>query len=257
MAPTITSTADYPKEHLSLNHKLRKPIVEKLRRDRINKSIEDLKDLLGQKLLNQQPDSKLEKADILEMTVCLLRRHLHAVKTSPSFDAASQGFSRCAQDVVYFLSEDSGRSQSHGKLLTQFQNQQQPSDDCRSERHQCPSSSPVKCVQDKDNSPAKCAPWRPCNDLKKRQQMMVVSNVCPVSSIDPNIRQQINSPHRIPHNDVMKTQSHATVWRHFKTRKPLYGTWKSQSSQECPLVAIADTCIARLSKWTTLASNKS
>ncbi|XP_076124362.1 transcription factor HES-5-like [Alosa pseudoharengus] len=161
MAPTITSTADYPMEHLGLNYKLRKPIVEKLCRDRTTNSIEQLKALLGPKLLNQHSNSKLEKADILEMTVFLLRRHLHAVKTTPSFDAASQGFSRCAEDVVYFLSEDFGRSQSHGKLLTQFQNQQQPSDDCRSERHQCPSSSPVKCVQDKDNSPAKCAPWRP------------------------------------------------------------------------------------------------
>ncbi|KAL2091293.1 hypothetical protein ACEWY4_013556 [Coilia grayii] len=56
--------------------RMRKPIVEKLRRDRINNSIEELKALLGPQLLNQQPDSKLEKADILEMTVCLLRQHL-------------------------------------------------------------------------------------------------------------------------------------------------------------------------------------
>ncbi|KAG5274541.1 hypothetical protein AALO_G00137440 [Alosa alosa] len=161
MAPTITSSAGYSKEHLSLNHKLRKPIVEKLRRDRITNSIEQLKALLGPKLLNQHSDSKLEKADILEMTVFLLTRHLHAVKTTPSFDAASQGFSRCAEDVVHFLSEDFGKTQSHRKLLTQFQTLQPPSDGCRSERHQCPLSSPVKCVQGKDNSPAKSAPWRP------------------------------------------------------------------------------------------------
>ena len=53
---------------------LRKPLVEKLRRERINSSIEQIKSLLGPEFLKQQPDSKLEKADILEMTVCVLRR---------------------------------------------------------------------------------------------------------------------------------------------------------------------------------------
>ncbi|KAA0707528.1 hypothetical protein E1301_Tti014902 [Triplophysa tibetana] len=38
MTPTIISD-----EHLHLNNKLRKPIVEKMRRDRINRSIEQLK----------------------------------------------------------------------------------------------------------------------------------------------------------------------------------------------------------------------
>lgn len=51
---------------------LRKPLVEKLRRERINSSIEQLKCLLGPGL-KQQPESRLEKADILEMTVCILR----------------------------------------------------------------------------------------------------------------------------------------------------------------------------------------
>ncbi|KAI7795200.1 hypothetical protein IRJ41_011276 [Triplophysa rosa] len=41
MTPTIISD-----EHLHLNNKLRKPIVEKMRRDRINRSIEQLKALL-------------------------------------------------------------------------------------------------------------------------------------------------------------------------------------------------------------------
>uniref|UniRef100_A0A3Q3CS67 BHLH domain-containing protein n=1 Tax=Haplochromis burtoni TaxID=8153 RepID=A0A3Q3CS67_HAPBU len=51
---------------------LRKPLVEKLRRERINTCIEQLKSLLGPEFLKQQPDSNLEKADILEMTVCFL-----------------------------------------------------------------------------------------------------------------------------------------------------------------------------------------
>ncbi|KAK5872013.1 hypothetical protein PBY51_012749 [Eleginops maclovinus] len=58
----------------TLTHKLRKPLVEKVRRERINSSIEQIKSLLGAEFLQQQPDSKLEKADILEMTVCVLRQ---------------------------------------------------------------------------------------------------------------------------------------------------------------------------------------
>ncbi|XP_031422942.1 transcription factor HES-5-like [Clupea harengus] len=161
MAPTITSTADYPKEHLNLTHKMRKPIVEKMRRDRISNSIEQLKALLGPRLLNQQSNSKVEKADILEMTVCLLRQRLQPVKTSPSSDAGSQGFSKCAQEVLHFLSRDSGKTQTHGMLLTQFQTLQPPSDDYRRESAQCQLGSPVQHVQSKDKSPARSAPWRP------------------------------------------------------------------------------------------------
>ncbi|XP_008407355.2 transcription factor HES-5-like [Poecilia reticulata] len=76
MAPTTTATMTNSKEHLALNHKLRKPLVEKLRRERINSSIEQLNSLLGPEFLNQQPESKLEKADILEMTVCFLTKLL-------------------------------------------------------------------------------------------------------------------------------------------------------------------------------------
>uniref|UniRef100_A0A672JA92 Transcription factor HES-5 n=1 Tax=Salarias fasciatus TaxID=181472 RepID=A0A672JA92_SALFA len=60
---------------------IRKPLVEKLRRERINSSIEQLKSLLGPDFLKQQPDSKLEKADILEMTVCFLTQ-LHSFSLS-------------------------------------------------------------------------------------------------------------------------------------------------------------------------------
>ncbi|XP_020485066.2 transcription factor HES-2-like [Labrus bergylta] len=74
MAPTITAAMTNSQEHLTLTHKLRKPQVEKLRRERINSSIEQLKSLLSPEFLKQEPDSKLEKADILEMTVCVLRQ---------------------------------------------------------------------------------------------------------------------------------------------------------------------------------------
>ncbi|XP_062401127.1 transcription factor HES-5-like [Sardina pilchardus] len=160
MAPTITSTADHSRKQANLPHKIRKPVVEKMRRDRINKSIEELKDLLGPQLLNQQPDSKLEKADILEMTVCLLRQQLQ-VKTLQHVDAVHQGFSRCAQEVVYFLSKNSGKTQSYGRLLTQFKTLRPSSDDHQKESDQCQLDSSVQHVQGKDKIPTKSSPWRP------------------------------------------------------------------------------------------------
>ncbi|XP_063072304.1 transcription factor HES-5-like [Engraulis encrasicolus] len=94
--------ADNPKDYMSLSHKIRKPIVEKLRRDRINNCIEELKALLGPQLLNQQPETKLEKADILEMTVCLIRHHLQK-EPLPSPGTVDLG-SRGVQEDVRFES---------------------------------------------------------------------------------------------------------------------------------------------------------
>uniref|UniRef100_A0A674HHJ7 Transcription factor HES-5 n=1 Tax=Taeniopygia guttata TaxID=59729 RepID=A0A674HHJ7_TAEGU len=59
-----------PKE----KNKLRKPVVEKMRRDRINSSIEQLKLLLEKEFQRHQPNSKLEKADILEVAVSYLKQ---------------------------------------------------------------------------------------------------------------------------------------------------------------------------------------
>lgn len=72
-------------------------MVEKLRRDRINSSIEQLKLLLEKEFQKHQPNSKLEKADVLEMTVSYLKYsqseycfHYEAIHTSyPGYQPAS------------------------------------------------------------------------------------------------------------------------------------------------------------------------
>uniref|UniRef100_A0A8C7KFM7 BHLH domain-containing protein n=1 Tax=Oncorhynchus kisutch TaxID=8019 RepID=A0A8C7KFM7_ONCKI len=125
MVPTITSTMIYSKEHLTLTNKLRKPGVEKLRRDRINNSIEQLKSLLVPEILNQQPDSKLDKADILEMTVSPLK------------------------------------TQSQRRLLSHSQSLQPSSDKNRSEIDSPQLSSPAQHSISKEKSPVNIAPWRP------------------------------------------------------------------------------------------------
>ncbi|KAM3620731.1 uncharacterized protein V6R79_001261 [Siganus canaliculatus] len=130
MAPTITAAIANSQEHLTLTHKLRKPLVEKLRRERINNSIEQLKSLLGPQLLKQQPDSKLEKADVLEMTVCVLRR----------------------------LQQ---QHQQQRRLLNHFNKLQSSSDNKLTEADFSPLSSTVQTSSTKDKSPVSSAPWRP------------------------------------------------------------------------------------------------
>lgn len=81
----------------------RKIIVEKIRRDRINNSIEELRILLQTNSTNQcqeQPTDKLEKADILEMAVQFLREQA----TSKSVESYHSGFSHCLQETLRHLS---------------------------------------------------------------------------------------------------------------------------------------------------------
>uniref|UniRef100_A0A8D0HJQ6 Transcription factor HES-5 n=1 Tax=Sphenodon punctatus TaxID=8508 RepID=A0A8D0HJQ6_SPHPU len=110
MAPCSTVFMEHnslltPKE----KNKLRKPVVEKMRRDRINSSIEQLKLLLEKEFQRHHPNSKLEKADILEMTV-----------THPSHHA-QEGYSRCLQEAFHFLSIHKIQMDTQSKLLNHFQ----------------------------------------------------------------------------------------------------------------------------------------
>ncbi|XP_078026805.1 transcription factor HES-4-like [Epinephelus lanceolatus] len=131
MAPTITAAMTNSQEHLTLTHKLRKPLVEKLRRERINSSIEQLKSLLGPEFLKQQPDSKLEKADILEMTVCVLTQ----------------------------LQQQ--QHQQQRRLLNHFNKLQSSSDNNLTEADFSPLSSTVQTSITKQQSPVNSALWRP------------------------------------------------------------------------------------------------
>ncbi|KAF5899194.1 transcription factor HES-5-like [Clarias magur] len=161
MAPAITSSLTISNEHLPLNNKLRKPMVEKMRRDRINSSIEQLKSLLAPEFLNQQTDSKLEKADILEMAVSFLRQQQQKPAFSTSSAAVNQGFSRCVHEVVHFLSKEEVKKQSQRKLLNHFQNLQPSSDENRRESFLPRLSSTEQQIISKEKSSVKSALWRP------------------------------------------------------------------------------------------------
>ncbi|KAK3546816.1 hypothetical protein QTP86_003085 [Hemibagrus guttatus] len=138
---------------------MRKPIVEKMRRERINSSMEKLKSLLGGEFLKQQPDSRQEKADILEMTVYFLRRQQQqSHKKSSCSTAADEGYSRCVQEAVNFLSQCQVHTQSQRRLLSHFFTMQ-PS--MEKSRNVPQLSSPACQISSKEETPGCSGLWRP------------------------------------------------------------------------------------------------
>ncbi|XP_043079935.1 transcription factor HES-5-like [Puntigrus tetrazona] len=156
MAPTITGSI-ISREQLPLTNKLRKPIVEKIRRERINSSIEKLKSLLGQEFLKQQPDSRQEKADILEMTLDFLRRQQRSQSPSAcGSPAARDGRSRCVQEAVSFLSQCPVQTESHRRLLKHFLHTQP----CTENKTRVPQISPAAAQSSgKEQTLALWRPW--------------------------------------------------------------------------------------------------
>lgn len=85
-------------------------MLERKRRARINRCLDELKDLMVTALQAEGENvAKLEKADILELTV----RHLHTLRAARRLtltpensyaDRFREGFTQCAQEVSSFLS---------------------------------------------------------------------------------------------------------------------------------------------------------
>ncbi|XP_048375492.1 transcription factor HES-4 [Sphaerodactylus townsendi] len=114
-APASSSqTPDKPKS-ASEHRKSSKPIMEKRRRARINESLGQLKTLILDALKKDSSrHSKLEKADILEMTVKHLRNLQRAQMTAaltadPTvLGKYRAGFNECMNEVTRFLSTCEG-----------------------------------------------------------------------------------------------------------------------------------------------------
>ncbi|KAB5546270.1 hypothetical protein PHYPO_G00070130 [Pangasianodon hypophthalmus] len=159
MAPTITASIINSNHLLPLTNKLRKPIVEKMRRERINSSIEKLKSLLGGEFLKQQPDSRQEKADILEMTIYFLRQQQQSHKKWSCSTAADEGYSRCVQEAIHFLSQCQVHTQSQRRLLSHFLTMQPSMEKSRSGVPQL--SSPACQISSKEETPGCSGLWRP------------------------------------------------------------------------------------------------
>ncbi|XP_076828873.1 hairy-related 8a isoform X2 [Brachyhypopomus gauderio] len=104
--------------------KLRKPLIEKRRRERINSSLEQLKGIMVDAYNLDQ--SKLEKADVLEITVQhmegLQRTHGPAGSQGPSmaFESRhrySSGYIQCMHEVHNLLLNCAGMDKSLGARL--------------------------------------------------------------------------------------------------------------------------------------------
>ncbi|XP_016096312.1 hairy-related 2 isoform X2 [Sinocyclocheilus grahami] len=86
-----------------------------MRRDRINRCIEQLKVLLKAEIKASQPCSKLEKADVLEMAVIYLKSN-----ACPSAHAQSyaHGFSRCIEETARFMAQQIAKPDLMGQCDT-------------------------------------------------------------------------------------------------------------------------------------------
>lgn len=105
--------------------KVMKPLLERKRRARINRCLDELKDLMVHALQSEGENvSKLEKADILELTVQHLqkmRRQQRLVNSSPVIesDRFRAGFTHAANEVSRCLAATPGVNVALGtKLMT-------------------------------------------------------------------------------------------------------------------------------------------
>ena len=98
---------DTPMSRTHQYRKVMKPLLERKRRARMNKCFEELKELLVDTLHTEgESISKLEKADVLELTVKHLRklkRQQQLVLVTPGPDGYSAGYTACASEVTRCL----------------------------------------------------------------------------------------------------------------------------------------------------------
>ncbi|KAJ7354887.1 hypothetical protein OS493_029444 [Desmophyllum pertusum] len=103
MAVECVDSAIYVSKILSERRKAKKPLMEKMRRARINDSLNEMKSLVLD-LLHKDASrySKMEKADVLEMTVTYLKamqRKDSRTEDPKSLAEYRAGFNQCANEV--------------------------------------------------------------------------------------------------------------------------------------------------------------
>ncbi|CAN9515805.1 unnamed protein product [Ophioblennius macclurei] len=106
-------------------NKVSKPLMEKKRRARINQCLDQLKSLLESYYSTSIRKRKLEKADILELTV----KHLRNIQKIQTFTAAASdfsdynsGFRSCLANVNQYLLAAEGLNGSEHWMLSQLSN---------------------------------------------------------------------------------------------------------------------------------------
>ncbi|CAG0896555.1 unnamed protein product [Darwinula stevensoni] len=131
-----------------------KPLLERKRRARINRCLDELKDLMVGALQSEsegENGQKLEKADVLELTVKYLRKlkaqnrllapgHGHGQGQGHSVDRFKAGFTQCATEVSRCLSTLEGVDIHLGaRLMTHLGH-------CVNQMDGRPTSPPSRCL---------------------------------------------------------------------------------------------------------------
>ncbi|XP_051750399.1 hairy and enhancer of split related-7 [Ctenopharyngodon idella] len=99
-------------ETIKMDRKLLKPQVERRRRERMNRSLENLRSLLLQGPEHNSPSQRrIEKAEILEYTVLFLQNSVAQAKKAKDAEGGEKrqfmdGFSSCLQKAARFLSDE-------------------------------------------------------------------------------------------------------------------------------------------------------
>merc|ERR1711879_1082663 len=117
-----TSLEDPPMSRTHQYRKVMKPLLERKRRARINKCLDELKDLMVFAIQSEgDAINKLEKADVLELTVRHLQKlkHQKMLHVNPALDEDRfrSGFTACANEVSRFLSSVPGVNLQFGTDL--------------------------------------------------------------------------------------------------------------------------------------------
>ena len=116
MAPILCESYELEETPMSRTHQYRKvmkPLLERKRRARINSCLDELKDLMVSALHTEgESISKLEKADILELTVRhlqkLQRQQMLALNPGLDLDRYHAGYTACATEVSRCLASVPG-----------------------------------------------------------------------------------------------------------------------------------------------------
>merc|ERR1711962_498544 len=125
MADTFDMDGDVTETPMSRTHQYRKvmkPMLERKRRARINKCLDELKDLMVHALQSEgESISKLEKADVLELTVSHLRKlkrqQMLTLNPHMELDRFQAGYAACASEVERVLANQPGVDLTLGARL--------------------------------------------------------------------------------------------------------------------------------------------
>ncbi|KAL7057127.1 hypothetical protein AAHC03_019473 [Spirometra sp. Aus1] len=129
-----------------VQRKMRKPAMEKRRRERINVALEELKRLVAEPFLKENAQ-KLEKADILDLTVKFV---LDCITRSKKLTNQSANWTQNAQWISFMA----GYTACESVLRDLFETQRQLADDCLRRALPTDLLPLLLCLLDKQRQPA-------------------------------------------------------------------------------------------------------